>query len=119
MITKRSGTYPGKRRVGFLWKNMSDLDKFNYECPGQLSLFDGLLKEMCDTKPDIGTNLIFHYKNKDYACVVDGHCGHDFFHIVFTDRQPSDDYLDVENSGGWHVSLRGYKKDWDYVEVLP
>ena len=20
---------------------------------------------------------------------------------------------------GWHVSLRGYKKDWDFPEVMP
>ena len=86
-----------------------------YECPRQISLFSGMLKEICDTKPDIGTKLIFHYKSRDYACVVDAHCGFDFFHIVFMGRQPADDY-DVEDSNGWHVSLRGYKKDWDYVE---
>lgn len=45
---------------------MSDLVKFNYECPGQISFFNGMLKEICDTKPDIGTKLIFHFRSKAY-----------------------------------------------------
>lgn len=100
---------------------MSDLDKFNYECEGQMSLFDGMLKEICDTKPEIGKKLIFHYNGKDYPCVVDCHCGYDVFYIKFTGRQPSDDFPEVGKieSRGWHVSLRGYKKDWDYAEVMP
>lgn len=98
---------------------MSDLDKFNYECEGQMSLFDGMLKEICDTKPAVGKKLIFHFKGKDYPCVVDTHCGHDFFYIKFTDRQPSDDFPEVAESGGWHISLRGYKKNLDYAEVMP
>lgn len=98
---------------------MSDLDKFNYECKGQISLFSGMLKEQCDTKPDIGTELVFHYKGKDYPCVVTTHCGYDFFFVKFSDAKPHDNNPEVENTDGWHLSLRGYKKDWDFMEVLP
>lgn len=95
---------------------MNDLSAFNYECPGQISLFDGWLDEYCDTKPAVGMGLIFHYKGKDYPCVVSAHCEHDFFYVEFQDKQPSDDFMEVEKSGGWHVSLRSYKKDWDYPD---
>ena len=98
---------------------MNNFDKFNYECAGQMTLFSGMLKEICDTKPDIGTHLVFHYENKNYDCVVKKHCGSDFFYVEFMDRQPSDDFNDLGDSDGWHVSLRGYKKDWDFPEVLP
>lgn len=98
---------------------MSDLDKFNYDCEGQMSLFDGFLKEECDTKPSIGTKLIFHYEGNDYPCVVASHCGFDFFWIKFTGRKPADDLNDVEDTGGWHLSLRGYGTDWDFPEVMP
>lgn len=98
-------------------------EEFASECEGQISLFevfDGkILNEICHTKPAVGKNLIFHYKGKDYPCVVDKHCGYDFFHIEFTDRQPSDDFPEVEKNTGWHVSLRGYKRDWDFPEVMP
>ena len=104
-------------RVPF--ERMSDLDKFNYECAGQISLFSGFLKEKCDTKPEIGAKLIFHYEGHDYDCIVKSHCGFDFFYVRFISRNPSDDFKDVEDVGGWHVSLRGYKKDWDFPEVLP
>ena len=47
---------------------MSDLDKFNYECEGQVSLFDVLdektLNGICYTKPAVGKSLVFHYKGK-------------------------------------------------------
>lgn len=98
---------------------MNNLDKFNYECEGQMSLFSGFLKEKCDTKPEIGTRLVFHYGGKDYDCVVADHCGFDFFWIKFTERKPSDDFNNLGNLDGFHISLRGYKKDWDYPEVLP
>ena len=89
----------------------------NYECMGQMSLFDGLLKEECDTKPMIGTMLIFHYKGNDYPCIVESNCGHDFFYVRFISRKPADDFKNVEDTGGWHVSLRGYKKDRSYHEA--
>lgn len=97
---------------------MSDSDKFNYECEGQVSLFDVFdektLNGICHTKPAVGKSLVLHYKGKDYPCIVNKHCGYDFFHIEFTDRQPSDDFPEVEKNTGWHVSLRGYKRDWDF-----
>lgn len=82
----------------------------------QMSLFGGLLKEQCDTKPEVGTRLIMHYNGKDYPCVVDAHCGFDFFYVKFTDRKPSDDNLRLSNTAGWHLSLRGYLKDWEFPE---
>ena len=81
----------------------------NYECEGQMSLFSGFLKEQCDTKPEIGTELVFHYGGKDYDCVVDAHCGYDFFHIIFPGKAP-------EDANGWHISLRGYGKSWNFKE---
>lgn len=98
---------------------MKDLDKFNYVCEGQMSLFSGFLREKCDTKPDIGTRLIFHYEKKDYDCIVDAHCGFDFFYVKFSGRKPADDYPEVENTDGWQISLRGYGEDWDFPEVMP
>ena len=68
-------------RVAF--ERMSDLDKFNYECAGQISLFIGFLKEKCDTKPEIGAKLIFHYEGHDYDCIVESHCRFDFFYVRF------------------------------------
>lgn len=85
------------------------MDVFNYECEGQISLFSGFLTEQCDTKPEIGTELIFHDDDgKDYECVVDAHCGYDFFHVEFLNESPSE--------YGWHISLRGYGKRWDFKE---
>lgn len=96
-------------------RRMIDFDKLkNYECTGQMSLFDGMLTELCDTKPEIGRKLTFHYMGKDHECTVAAYCGADFFYVEFTGRQPSDDYPEVDDSGGWHISLRGYKKDWDF-----
>lgn len=95
---------------------MSDLDAFDYECPGQISLFDGWLKEYCDTKPEIGTDLVFHYKGKDYACVVDKHCGADFFYVRFKNKQLSLDFPELGDVEGWHISLKGYKRSWDYPD---
>lgn len=90
---------------------MEDLKKFNYECEGQMSLFDGMLREQCDTKPEVGTKLIFHHNGKDYLGVVDTHCGMDYFHIKLTDN------IYPDTPSGVHLSLRGYKKSWDYAEV--
>ena len=85
---------------------MSDSDKFNYECEGQVSLFDVFdektLNGICHTKPAVGKSLVLHYKGKDYPCIVNKHCGYDFFHIEFTDRQPSDDFPEVKKNTGWH-----------------
>lgn len=80
----------------------------------QISLFNGILTEICDTKPEIGTKLVFHYAGGDYDCIVAKHCGFDFFWVEFTGRKPSDDFKDLGDSDGWHVSLRGYKKDWSF-----
>lgn len=82
---------------------------------GQMSLFSGLLRETCDTKPEIGSRLIFHYKGLDYPCKVAKHCGWDFFWIEFTGRNPSADDVNVCDSGGWHISLKGYGKDWNFA----
>ena len=76
----------------------------------QMSLFDGLLNEMCDTKPEIGRNLIFLYKGQEYHCKVEAHCGYDFFWVKFLSTPTPED------SEGWHISVRGYKEDWRYAE---
>ena len=70
---------------------------------GQMSLFDGFLTEVCDTKPEIGRELECLIDGI-HPCVVDAHCGYDFFHVRFMD----------EESEGWHLSLRGYGKSWRY-----
>lgn len=80
---------------------------------GQISLFDGFI-DNSNEKPDIGTKVIFFYEGKQYPAVVTAHCGQDWFYITFTDRQPADDDPEVDDSGGWHVSLRGKGKDWCY-----
>lgn len=80
----------------------------------QMSLFGGLLKETCDTKPEIGTRLVMHYDGNDYPCVVAAHCGFDFFYVKFIDTKPHDNNPDVADSDGWHLSLKGYMKDWDF-----
>lgn len=82
----------------------------------QMSLFGGLLKEVCDTKPEVGTRLVMHYEGKDYPCVVTNHIGFDFFYVKFVNAKPQDDNRDLSESDGWHLSLRGYMKDWDYPE---
>lgn len=80
----------------------------------QMSLFGGMLKEVCDTKPEIGTKLVMHYEGNDYPCVVTAHCGFDFFYVKFIDAKPHDNDTDVDDTDGWHLSLRGYMKDWDF-----
>ena len=77
---------------------------------GQISLFDELIQNPED-KPFIGTKVLFHYKGKSYPAIVTAHCGYDFFYIEFIGNKPQ------ESNSGWHVSMRGYKKDWDYMEV--
>lgn len=84
----------------------------------QMSLFGGLLKEVCDTKPEIGTRLVMHYGGNDYPCVVMSHCGFDFFYVKFVDARPHDNNPDVSDTEGWHLSLKGYRKDWDFEEVM-
>lgn len=82
----------------------------------QMSLFGGLLKEQCDTKPEVGTRLVMHYEGKDYPCIVERHCGFDFFYVKFTDKTPHEEDPDVSDTDGWHLSIRGYRKDWDFPE---
>lgn len=77
---------------------------------GQMSLFDGWLTEYCDTRPAIGTELEFLYKDGVYPCVVEKHCGADFFWVRLTGDRPKGPY----DSGGWHLTIRGYGKDWRY-----
>jgi hypothetical protein len=81
----------------------------NYECEGQLSIFDGFLTELCDTKPEIGRKLVFIYEGQEYPCIVEAHCGYDFFWVRFTDNAP-------EHAEGWHLSLRGYGESWKYTK---
>lgn len=82
----------------------------------QMSLFNGTLIEICDTKPEIGSVLIFHYsENEDYECVVHKHTGGDYFYVKFLESEPGDNHPEVSKSGGWHLSIRGYKKDWSFV----
>lgn len=33
-------------------------------------------------------------------------------------KKKSDDFPEVKKNTGWHVSLRGYKRDWDFPEVM-
>ena len=80
----------------------------SYECEGQLSLFDGLLKNEGYIKPAIGTKIVFIRDGKEYPCIVDNYCGYDYFWVRFTDRKPTDD------AEGWHLSLRGYGESWKY-----
>lgn len=74
---------------------------------GQMSLFDGFLTEVCDTKPEIGRRLVFIYDGKEYPCKVEVHCGYDYFWVRFDEPGPV-------SAPGWHISLRGYGKDWRY-----
>lgn len=83
---------------------------------GQLSLFDGFLKNEGYIKPAIGTKILFILDGKEYHCIVDTHCGYDFFWVRFTDRKPSDDDEEIDDTEGWHLSLRGYGKSWKYDE---
>ena len=82
---------------------------------GQLNLFDGLVDDP-NKKPEIGTKVIFFYNGNQYPAVVSDHCGFDYFYIEFTGRKPADDDSDVSNCPGWHVCMRGRKKDWDYKD---
>ena len=82
---------------------------------GQVSLFDIGVRDITH-KPPVDTKVIFFYEGKSYPAIVTAHCGGDFFYITFTGRQPSDDNPEVDNGGGWHIAVRGFKKDWDYLE---
>ena len=82
----------------------------------QMSLFGGLLKEMYDTKPYIGTRLVMYLEGKEYPCVVTAHCGFDFFYVKFTGRKPHEDNPELDSTDGWHLSLRGYMDSWDFPE---
>ena len=84
------------------------------EIDGQMTLFDGKLTDICEVKPEIGTELIFMLDGHEYPCVVEVHCGYDFFWVRFTGRTPSDDNPDYEESDGWHITLRGYKHNWKF-----
>lgn len=81
----------------------------------QMSLFDGFLTELCDTKPEIGTQLVIHYQGSDYPCTVLSHCGADFFYVAFTGKKIHESDPQVAETGGWHLSLRGYGKSWDFL----
>ena len=73
---------------------------------GQMSLFDGFLTEICDTKPEIGRELVFIHGG-EFPCVVDAHCGYDFFYVRFPGGGP-------DGAEGYHLSIRGYGKSWRY-----
>lgn len=79
----------------------------------QISMFDELVQDP-EKKPIIGTDVIFFLGGEIYDAVVTKHIGHDFFYIVFLDKKPSDDNPDIYPAEGWHISMRGYKEDWDY-----
>lgn len=70
-----------------------------------------------NTKPEIGTKLIFHFKGMDYECSVATHCGCDYFFVKFSGRKPSDDFPKLSKSDGWHLSQRGYGESWEFLEV--
>ena len=84
------------------------------EIDRQITLFDGLLTDICEVKPEIGTKLVFMNEGHEYPCVVAGHCGYDFFYVRFTGRTPSDDDTSYGECDGWHISLRGYKRNWKF-----
>ncbi len=82
---------------------------------GQMTLFDGILTDICEVKPEIGSRLVFFYEGKEYPCIVEKHCGYDFFWVRFTGRRPQDDDEEIfEDCDGWHLSVRGYKQDWRF-----
>ena len=83
---------------------------------GQMTLFDGKLTNFCEVKPEIGSRLVFKLNGVDYPCTVETHCGYDFFWVRFTDRTPHDDDPTIEESDGWHLSLRGYGKNWWFAK---
>lgn len=87
----------------------------DFLCGSQISLFNGFLKELCDTKPEIGTQLVMHYKGTDFPCVVKSHCGHDFFYVVFTGTKPHQTDPKAAKTDGWHLSLRGYGDSWKFA----
>ena len=84
------------------------------EIDGQMTLFDGILTDICEVKPEVGTELIFIHDGHEYPCVVEQHCGYDFFYVRLTGRTPSDEDPDYEDCDGWHLSLRGYKNSWKF-----
>lgn len=85
-----------------------------YECEGQMSLFDGLLKNEGYEKPAIGTHIVFMQDGREYQAIVEDHCGYDMFWVRFTGRTPHDDDEEYGDTEGWHLSLRGYGKSWKY-----
>ena len=88
--------------------------KKNENCQGQMTLFNGILTDICEVKPEVGTELIFIHDGHEYPCVVEQHCGYDFFYVRLTGRTPSDEDPDYEDCDGWHLSLRGYKSSWKF-----
>lgn len=84
------------------------------EIDGQMTLFDGILTDICEVKPEVGTELIFIHDGHEYPCVVEQHCGYDFFYVRLTGRTPSDEDPDYEDCDGWNLSLRGYKNSWKF-----
>lgn len=85
---------------------------------GQMTLFDGVLTDICEVKPEVGTELIFMIDGHEYPCVVERHCGYDFFYVRFTGRTPADDNPDYGESDGWHLSLRAYKDKWNFKKEV-
>ena len=80
----------------------------------QMTLFDGRLTDVCEVKPEIGSRLVFIYEGKEYPCEVIDHCGYDFFYVRFTGRAPEDDDEQLAKTGGFHLSLRGFKEHWRF-----
>ena len=81
---------------------------------GQMTIFDGILTNICEVKPEIGSKLIFVQDGHEYPCIVENHCGYDFFWVRFTGRTPRDDNEQYGESKGWHLSLRGFKTNWRF-----
>lgn len=84
---------------------------------GKMTLFDGVLTDICEVKPEVGAELIFWKGGHEYPCVVETHCGYDYFYVRFTDRTPADDSPDYGECEGWHLSLRGYKDNWKFKKA--
>ncbi len=80
---------------------------------GQITMFDELVQDP-EERPFIGTEVVFYYEEKKYDAVVVKHLGCDFVYIEFLDKRPGDDNPNIYHGKGWHISVRGYKKDWDY-----
>lgn len=54
----------------------------------------------------------------EYPCVVENHCGYDIFYVRFKGRTPADDNPAYGECDGWHLSLRGYKKNWNFKKEV-